>query len=85
MAAFPSLCAPQKSPDRQHSGLAATHGGAGDQECVVSSVWVRVTATSKKARRTGAVLLHLYAASYGQRLLRKACHLPSLVGPRSSC
>ena len=40
-------------------------------------MWVRVTAASMKARRTGAVLLHLYAASYGRWLLSKAHPPPS--------
>ena len=40
-------------------------------------MWVRATAASMKARRTGAVLLHLYAASYGRWLLSKAHPPPS--------
>ena len=70
VAAFPSLCAPRKSPGRQRSGLAAatkewrpgrrratrlpTEERATQRVCK-SSAWVRATVSSKKARRTGAV------------------------------
>ena len=47
-------------------------------------MWVRATVASKKARRTGAVYLHLYAAWYGRWLLSKVCHLPSPSGLRDS-
>ena len=43
-------------------------------------MWVRGSATSQKARCTGAVELHLYAASYGRWLLSKAHPPPSPFG-----
>ena len=69
VAAFPSLCAPRERPVRQRSGLAATKEWRpgrrratwlpteeqGTQRARKSSVWVRATVASKKARRTGAV------------------------------
>ena len=90
---------PTESPDRQRSGLAATDEWRpgrrratrlpteerATQGACESSAWVRATVASKKARRTGAVQLHLYAASYGRWLLSKACHLPSPLGLRTSC
>ena len=45
---------PPKSGD-QETGDPAAHGGAGDPQCKRSSVRVRATAASKKARRAGAV------------------------------
>ena len=87
VAVFPSLCAPQKD----QSGSAAdwrpptSVGQEGDgrpgyprrsgrpRETSKSSVWVRATVA---ARRTGAVELLRYAASYGQRLLSEA-HPPA--------
>ena len=57
---------------RKATGDPATHGGAAVPRCKRSSVWVRVTTASKKARRTGAVPLHL-----GGGLLSKACQPPS--------
>ena len=39
----------------------------------------------EKARRTGAVVLHLYAAWYGRWLLSKAHPRPSPLGLRVSC
>ena len=88
MAAFPCLLRPTESPVAQR--LAATKEWRPGRrratrlpteeratQCArQSSAWVRVTAASK-ARRTGAVELHLYAASYGRRLLSKACQPPS--------
>ena len=47
-------------------------------------MWVRASTASKKARRTGAVYLHLYAACYGRWLLSKAHPPPSPSGLRFS-
>ena len=98
VAAFPSLCAPQqdqcgsvadwrppKSGDQEGDWDPATHGGADDPRCKKSSVWARSTAASKKAGRTGAVYLFLYAASNGRWLLSKARPLPSPLGLCVSC
>ena len=99
VAVFPSLSAPQESPDRQRSGLAATEEWRpgrrratrlpteerATQRACESSVWARATAASKKAWRTGAVYLHLHAARYGRWVLSKACHPPSPFGLRVLC
>ena len=84
VAAFPSPCAPQKvqassaavwrsptSGDQEGDGRSGYPRRSGRPNARESSEWVRVSTASKKARRTGAVLLHLYAASYGRWLLSK--------------
>ena len=69
VAAFPASAPRMKSPDRQRSGLAATKEWRpgrrratrlpteerATQRARKSSVWVRATVASKRARRTGAV------------------------------
>ena len=96
VAAFPRYCAPQKVQTGSaaaggHQGV-ATRKATGrpglpteeraTQRARESSMWVRVTVTSKKARRTGAVKLLRYAACYGRWLLSKARPPPSPSGLR---
>ena len=91
VAAFPSLCAPQKV----QAGSAAVWlpPRSGDQEgerrpgyprrsgrpSMRASVWVRATVASKKARRTGAVNFSVTQPVTG------SCCWPSPSGSRVSC
>ena len=78
VAAFPSLCAP---PKVQAGSAAVFRPPRSGRPCERESrAWVRETVASKKARRTGAVELHRYAAWYGRWLLSKVHHRPALRG-----
>ena len=98
VAAFPSVLRPDRKSRPAAQRLAATKEWRpgrrratrlpteerATQRARESSMWVRVTVTSKKARRTGAVKLLRYAACYGRWLLSKARPPPSPSGLRFS-